>query len=304
MIAVVPVRDGVPDPGGPEAIAEAGGRVILIGSGVRDALESIPGDTREVRQAETPEFRPAAWAGALAPIVEAERVVILPASAGGRDLAPRLAVLLDRDLAAGALRVAEDSVTIAVPGLHAQRVLPVAGPLVVTLLPSARAWTEGPPGSATVAELSLSFDGPADAVVTEVTDPDPESIDLAEARRIIGAGIGLPDEASFRTLQSVSSRIGASVGATRPVVDAGWCEFPRQIGTTGAIVDPDLYISFAISGAVQHTSGLGNPDHIISVNTDPSCPMMSMSDLAVVADAPAVLEELDRLLPEEDHDAG
>ena len=72
----------------------------------------------------------------------------------------------------------------------------------------------------------------------------------------------------------------------------------RQIGTTGVVVDPDLYISFGISGAVQHTSGLGRPDHIISVNTDPHCPMMQLSDLAIVSDANATLDELARLLAE------
>ena len=66
----------------------------------------------------------------------------------------------------------------------------------------------------------------------------------------------------------------------------------RQIGTTGVVVDPRLYIAFGISGAVQHTSGLGQPDHIISVNTDAHCPMMQMSDLAIVADANDVLEAL------------
>jgi electron transfer flavoprotein alpha subunit len=70
----------------------------------------------------------------------------------------------------------------------------------------------------------------------------------------------------------------------------------RQIGTTGVVVDPDLYIAFGVSGAVQHTSGLGQPDHVISVNTDPHCPMMQMSDLAIVCDANAVVAELEQRL--------
>ena len=70
----------------------------------------------------------------------------------------------------------------------------------------------------------------------------------------------------------------ASVGATRVITDRGWVGHERQIGTTGVIVDPQLYIAFGISGAVQHTSGLGRPDHIISINTDPHCPMMQLAD--------------------------
>ena len=86
------------------------------------------------------------------------------------------------------------------------------------------------------------------------------------------------------------------MGATRVITDRGWVGHERQIGTTGVVVDPTLYLAFGISGAVQHTAGLGDPDHIISVNTDPHCPMMQMADLAIVSDANAVLDELDRLL--------
>jgi electron transfer flavoprotein alpha subunit len=82
------------------------------------------------------------------------------------------------------------------------------------------------------------------------------------------------------------------MGATRVVTDRGWVGHPRQIGTTGVVVDPRLYVAFGISGAVQHTSGLGQPDHIVSVNTDPYCPMMQLADLALVSDANAVLDEL------------
>jgi electron transfer flavoprotein alpha subunit len=86
------------------------------------------------------------------------------------------------------------------------------------------------------------------------------------------------------------------MGATRVITDRSWVHHDRQIGTTGVVIDPELYVSFGVSGAVQHTSGLGHPDHIISVNTDPHCPMMSMSDLAIVADANETLDELLRLL--------
>lgn len=74
--------------------------------------------------------------------------------------------------------------------------------------------------------------------------------------------------------------------------DAGWIPFERQIGTTGVAVNPRLYLAFGVSGATQHTTGLGHPDHIVSVNLDGSCPMMAMADLAIVSDARAVLDEL------------
>ena len=127
--------------------------------------------------------------------------------------------------------------------------------------------------------------------------PEPATADLAEARRIVGGGAGLvaagaDGAAVMRLLAEVGSALEASAGATRVVTDAGWMSYDRQIGTTGVTVSPELYIAFGISGAAQHVGGLGAPEHVVSVNTDASCPMTAMADLGIVADAPAVLAEL------------
>lgn len=97
-------------------------------------------------------------------------------------------------------------------------------------------------------------------------------------------------------LGKVAAALGASVGATRVVTDAGWAPYERQIGTTGVVVDPDLYVAFGVSGATQHTGGLGAPRHVVSVNTDASSPMTAMADLGLVTDAQALLRELARRL--------
>ena len=93
-------------------------------------------------------------------------------------------------------------------------------------------------------------------------------------------------------LGRVGLALGCSAGGTRVITDWGWLPFERQIGTTGVTVHPELYLAFGISGAVQHVAGLGDPDHVIAVNTDASCPMMSVADLAIVTDAPALVAEL------------
>ena len=131
-----------------------------------------------------------------------------------------------------------------------------------------------------------------DATVVEVLAPDVSTMDLAEAPRILGGGAGLDAADRFALLGEVAASLGASMGATRVITDRGWVSHDRQIGTTGVVVDPQLYLAFGISGAVQHTTGLGHPEHIISVNTDQHCPMMALADLAVVADANATLDEL------------
>ena len=133
----------------------------------------------------------------------------------------------------------------------------------------------------------------ADAVVVEVLPPDVRTMDLSRsAARSSAAAPASTREERFAQLDTFAGRIGGVMGATRVITDRGWVHHDRQIGTTGVVVDPTLYLSFGVSGAVQHTSGLGAPDHIISVNTDPHCPMMAMSDLAIVSDANATLDEL------------
>ena len=177
----------------------------------------------------------------------------------------------------------------------------VDGPVVVTLRPGSRGQPE-PVASAQVSALSLGAAGAVwDAESLEVLQPEPSTADLAEARRIVGGGAGLvpagaDGAAAMRLLAEVGSALEASAGATRVVTDAGWMSYDRQIGTTGVAVSPELYVAFGISGAAQHVGGLGAPEHVVSINTDPSCPMTAMADLGIVADAPAVLAELaDRL---------
>ena len=174
-----------------------------------------------------------------------------------------------------------------------------------------------------VLSVTAGGDASRDAESVEVLQPEPGVVDLAEARRIVGGGAGLvpagaDGAAVMRLLADVGAALGASAGATRVVTDAGWMSYDRQIGTTGVSVSPELYIAFGISGAAQHIGGLGAPDHVVSVNTDPSCPMTAMADLGIVADAPAVLTELAKRLgvtgpddesarvaePEEASDAG
>ena len=139
-------------------------------------------------------------------------------------------------------------------------------------------------------------DAGADARVLHVSPPDPASVDLAEAPRIVAGGAGLGSADRFVLLEQVATALGATMGATRVVTDAGWVDHRRQIGTTGVSVQPRVYVALGISGAVQHTGGLGQPDHVVSVNLDASCPMMAMADLALVTDAGGLLDALaDRL---------
>ena len=304
MIAVVVVRAGQLPAGGAEAIAECEGRALLVGSGLVEATAELTGIATEVTHVELADFQPAAWATALARLLADQAQVVLPASPDGRDLAPRLAALLHRPLHAGAVEVTPPRIQLSRNGSRELHVIAPGPEFVATLLPGVRgvAVDSRLPAptvhTATVAGAT-SPHGERDVTVVGVQPPDPATVDLAEAPRIVGGGAGLDTRDRIDQLQRISTSLGASMGATRVVTDRGWVPHARQIGTTGVVVDPQLYLAFGVSGAVQHTSGLGNPDHIISVNTDQHCPMMQLADLAIVSDANATLDALEALLQRE-----
>jgi len=291
-IAVVPVRAAALPAGAEETIAEAGGEVLLVGSGTAEAAAGLAVDAVSVVTAELGDPAFGAWAVALAPLLALYRAVLLPASPDGRDLAPRLAATLGRPLLAGATEYRDDEVRLARCGGLVMEHVTADGPVVVTLQPGVRGVAartgDLPAARPAAADLRAGHD----AAVLEVSPPDPGTMDLADARRIMAGGAGLRGPADFALLADVAAAIGASMGATRVVADMDWVAHERYIGTTGVAVDPDLYVALGISGAIQHVTGLGNPRQVIAVNTDPSCPMMAMADLALVTDAPALLETL------------
>jgi electron transfer flavoprotein alpha subunit len=120
---------------------------------------------------------------------------------------------------------------------------------------------------------------------------------LEDARVVVGGGRGLEDPANFALLEALAAAIGdAAVGATRPVVDAGWVPFAMQIGQTGKTVTPAVYIAVGVSGAPQHIVGISSSGYIIAINKDPNAPIFQLADLGIVGDAltvvPSVIEEL------------
>lgn len=296
MRAVLPIRQAILPAGFGESVSECDGRVVLIGEGCGDAVAQLHGIAREITSIEAGNFAPAAWARFLAHHLADDDILVLPTSPDGRDLAPRLAHELAVNLYAGAVRVSPQRVNLARwGGLFIESVQPEPR-FVATLQAGARDIFRIP-GDAIMSQLNyLADETTCDVTVVSITPPDITSIDLAEAPRIVTGGAGIADEATFAELGAIATSLGASLGATRVITDRGWVDHARQIGTTGVVVAPELYIAFGVSGAVQHTSGLGEPEHIISINIDPSCPMMQLSDLAVVGDANEIIGELMSLL--------
>lgn len=311
VLALVVARGGVLPLGADEAVAEAGGAVLVTGSGTERATAALPAYRAWICESGE-EFRPGALAHALTPLLTDTSLVLLPASPDGRDLAPRLAAELNRPLLAECVRLSYRTPPDG-PGVYAELsrldgrvVVPVTGPgpAVATLLPGVRSVKPArEPATPVPIPLVLPRTRP-DTELIEILDPLPDTMDLAEAPRVVGAGAGLvppgmPDHEARDLLDllcRVGGELGASMGATRVVTDTGRLGHERQIGTTGVAVDPELYLAFGVSGASQHTGGLGSPRHVVSVNTDPSCPMTAMADLGLVTDARELLLELARRL--------
>lgn len=313
-LAVVIARDGRLPAGADEAVAEAGGVAVVVGSGAAHGARTLISACQAFSSETGPGLQPGALAKRLAPLLGPVSLVILPASADGRDLAPRLAAELGRRLVAQAIRVEctqqpSCEVRAMISRLDDRVLVPVVveGPAVVTLRPGCRS-VDPAPEPCTVEplpEMPTDWAGtrsdPFDPEVLDVLEPDLRTMDLADATRVLAGGAGLAagsDEhrASelFALLGKVAEAIGGSAGATRVATDAGWTGYERQIGTTGVTIDPELYVAMGVSGAAQHVGGLGTPRHIVSVNTDPSSPMTAMADLGLVTDAGDLLLELGR----------
>ena len=299
-------REGRLPAGAEETIAEAGGRALVVGTGAATVAD-VAG-ANELFTAES-SMGPGALARSLAAVVGDFRLVLMPGSPDGRDLAPRLAAEMDRPLLAGAVSVEVDedgTVHAELMRVDARVTVPVScdRPVVATLMPGVRS-----PGTKSDRASVTPFDLPEvadahDAESLALVEPDSATMDLTDARRVLAGGAGLvPAGATgedaaviFELLVEVARAVGASAGATRVVTDAGWMPYDRQIGTTGVAIDPDVYVALGISGASQHVGGLGAPKHVASVNVDASSPMTAMADLGIVADAPGVLIELARRL--------
>jgi electron transfer flavoprotein alpha subunit len=226
------------------------------------------------------------------------RAGILSASAQGRDLAPRVAAKLSTGLASDVTGFkVEGDVIVAQHPAYTGKVLVTlrltGTPALVSLRPGIVTLKDHPRTSK-VESIEPAMD-PAQArvVVTEVSQRATTKLDLGEAPIIVSGGRGLRTAENFKLVEDLAEAIGnAAVGATRAVTDDGWRPATDQIGQTGRLVSPDLYIAVGISGAIQHLAGMRTAKTIVAINKDKDAPIFKVADYGIVGDLFEILPRL------------
>jgi len=236
-------------------------------------------------------YTAAAYGRALAAAAKASgaSLVLLGASAQGKDLAPAAAARLGSSPVADATRSAVEggkvSWTRPVYAGKALARVETEGPVaVVSLRPNA--FEPGPSGAAGAVE---AFDpglpgGDAGVLLREVLAPAAKRLDLTEADIVVSGGRGLKGPENFPLVEGLAAALGGVVGASRAVVDAGWRPHSEQVGQTGKTVAPKLYVALGISGAIQHLAGMSSSRCIVAINKDPEAPIFKVADYGLVGD--------------------
>ena len=297
-----------------EAIAAAkqvadGGEVVgvLLGSNVRNLANDLIFYGAErviiVENEQLQSYTPDAYLQSLLQVIEAEKpeAFILGHTALGKDVSPRIAAKLKSGLISDAVRIEQDGEQIQFirpiySGKAFEKLVIEDGFTLATIRPNNIApLAKDESRTGDVASLDVKLKD-LRTIIKEVVRKTAGSIDLSEAKIIVSGGRGVKSKDGFKPLQELADLLGGAVGASRGACDADYCDYSMQIGQTGKVVTPDLYIACGISGAIQHLAGMSNSKVIVAINKDPEANIFSIADYGIVGDlfevVPLLIEEL------------
>ncbi|MGC8916105.1 MAG: electron transfer flavoprotein subunit alpha/FixB family protein [Thermoanaerobaculum sp.] len=318
ILVFVEQRDGQARKASLEALSEAKRlasekglpvAAVLVGAGVRSLAPSLgewgADKVFVADQAELVNYTPQAYAQAVAEAARQAQpqAVFMAATSLGRDLSGRLAAKLRVGCLPDvtALRWDGDRLQAVRPVYSGKALATVDGgstvPVVVTLRPNVFP-AQKSTGAAEVVNLE-AVAVPSGYRVKEVVSSQAGELDVAEADIIVSGGRGLRGPENFALIRELAKVLGAAVGASRAAVDAGWIDHAHQVGQTGKVVSPTLYVACGISGAIQHLAGMSSSKVIVAINKDPEAPIFKVADYGVVGDlfqiVPALTEEIRKL---------
>jgi len=288
--------------------------VILLGSNIKEkAAELGQYGADRVLVADDSRLEPYttdAYVSVISELVKANdpQILILGASVEGKDLAARLAASLDVGMAQDCTVFAiEDGNLVATRPIYAGKAYAKVTfenslPQMAAARPKVMSISE-PDASRSAEVVDASFtldDADLKTKVVDVAKDESGKVDLTEADKIVSGGRGMKGPENYNILEELADLIGASVGASRAAVDAGWRPHPDQVGQTGKVVSPNLYIACGISGAIQHLAGMSTSKVIVAINKDEDAPIFQRADYGVVGDlfdvVPALTEEVKKYL--------
>jgi len=282
----------------------AGGAVdaVVLGEGVGAVADQVAGTgVRKVLLGEGAVFArylAVTYAQAVAGLVTGNGygAVFAPASTFGKDFMPRISGLLDAPLASDIVGLEKDGDALRVRrpmfAGNAIGIVEMSGtPLLFTVRQTAfdPAPTDGPKSPVEAVALAADAAGTAFVSRQETKSDRPE---LTEARVVISAGRGIKAPENFRMVEQLADELNAAIGASRAAVDAGWAPNDWQVGQTGKIVAPELYIALGISGALQHLAGMKDSKVIVAINKDEEAPIFQVADYGLVGDLFKAVPEL------------
>jgi electron transfer flavoprotein alpha subunit len=285
---------------------EASITALVLGSSIAPIAAEIARGVDQVLVADLPalaQYDPELWSAAVAQIAtEGEAsVILIGGSRSGREYSPRVAVKLDSPLLEDVISIKTSGETlIAQHYIYLARVtetIEATGPLtVVTIKPGV--FNPATPRPEAAEQFDVDLNLPTSRLhVTGKTAERSSSVSLTEAEIVVSGGRGVGSSEGFtQYVEALADQLGAAVGATRAIVDAGWRPYSEQVGQTGKTVQPRLYIAIGISGAVQHLSGMNKSKTIVAINRDAEAPIFKLADYGIVGDVPqlvpAILAEL------------
>ncbi|MFS8373178.1 electron transfer flavoprotein subunit alpha/FixB family protein [Xanthomonas campestris] len=221
-----------------------------------------------------------------------------PSTTFGKDLMPVVAALLGVNQISDLMSV-EDAYTFKRPIYAGNAIITVKAPadqIVVATVRSA-SWPEAAGGgSAAVEAVNVDATLPTHTRFIGLAAGSSDRPDLQSAKRVVSGGRGVGSAENFQHIYSLADKLGAAVGASRAAVDAGYVPNELQVGQTGKIIAPELYVAIGISGAIQHLTGIKDAGTIVAINKDPESPIFEIADIGLVGDLFSLLPELEQAL--------
>ena len=221
-----------------------------------------------------------------------------PSTTFGKDLMPCVAALLNTAQVSDVMSV-EGSHTFKRPIYAGNAIITVEAPTGHTVVATVRSasWPEAAKGgNATIEAITVEATLPTHTRFINLATGKSDRPDLQSAKRVVSGGRGVGSEENFKIIYAFADKLGAGVGASRAAVDAGYCPNEMQVGQTGKIIAPELYVAIGISGAIQHLTGIKDAGTIVAINKDPESPIFEIADMGLVGDLFVLLPELEAKL--------